>query len=358
MRKETLARILILLLAGAAIAAPLLARWFSAQPPLLHARMAETGGWTLEGAPAGNPGDLTAVAGEPLRLRLTSDDVVHSFAVGHGAGMPAGVAAVDILPGEISEVTLTFDRPGKYTYYCTRWCSVNHWRMRGVIEVSASAAPAAGDQSGSPAPAAEAPTPAAPLYLQLGLDLDAARPTPAALPARPPSASRGAGLEARLPAEFLAPDYYRSHSPAEVWSGLRQDSTLARFNDQDLWDLVALAWSAQSTPASLNAAAQTYAQNCAACHGEMGDGAGIFADDLAPPESTEHAAMPAGEMTAAPADFSDPSRLLSASPALLHGKILRGGMGTGMPYWGPIFTDQQIWDLVAYLYTIPFPQEP
>lgn len=26
---------------------------------------------------------------------------------------------------------------------------------------------------------------------------------------------------------------------------------------------------------------------------------------------------------------------------MLQGKILRGGMGTGMPYWGPIFTEEQ-----------------
>ncbi len=354
MRKETFARILVLLLVGAVLAVPLLVRRLSALPPLLHARMAETGGWTLEGASAGNPGDLTAVAGEPLRLRLTSDDVVHSFAVGHGSGMPAGVAAVDILPGEISEVTLTFERPGKYTYYCTRWCSVNHWRMRGVIEVTA----AASRESYELASPTGSPTHAAPLYLQLGLDLDTERPAPAVLPVQPPSASRGAALDTQLPEEFLTPEYYRSHSPTELWSGLRTDSSLSRFNDQDLWDLVALAWSARSTPAALSAAAQTYAQNCAACHGERGAGNGVFADDLTPPETGEHAAMPAGEMTAAPADFSDPARLLSASPALVHGKILRGGMGTGMPYWGPIFTDQQIWDLVAYLFTFQFEQEP
>jgi mono/diheme cytochrome c family protein len=27
-------------------------------------------------------------------------------------------------------------------------------------------------------------------------------------------------------------------------------------------------------------------------------------------------------------------------------------MGTGMPYWGPIFTDEQTWALVAYLYSL------
>jgi hypothetical protein len=35
-----------------------------------------------------------------------------------------------------------------------------------------------------------------------------------------------------------------------------------------------------------------------------------------------------------PADFTDPARMLGASPALLEGKILRGGMGTGMPNVG------------------------
>jgi mono/diheme cytochrome c family protein len=55
-----------------------------------------------------------------------------------------------------------------------------------------------------------------------------------------------------------------------------------------------------------------------------------------------------------PADFSDPKRMLGASPALLQGKILRGGMGTGMPMWGVIFAEEQIWDLIAYIYSFQF----
>jgi len=55
-----------------------------------------------------------------------------------------------------------------------------------------------------------------------------------------------------------------------------------------------------------------------------------------------------------PANFTDPKRMLGASPVLLQGKILRGGMGTGMPMWGSIFTEEQIWDLVAYLYSFQF----
>jgi mono/diheme cytochrome c family protein len=55
-----------------------------------------------------------------------------------------------------------------------------------------------------------------------------------------------------------------------------------------------------------------------------------------------------------PANFSDPARILGASPALLQGKILRGGMGTGMPMWGSIFSDKETWDLVAFLYSFQF----
>ena len=59
----------------------------------------------------------------------------------------------------------------------------------------------------------------------------------------------------------------------------------------------------------------------------------------------------------APADLSDAERILGASPALLEGKILRGGMGTGMPMWGSILTQEQIWDVVAYLYSFQFEYE-
>jgi len=55
-----------------------------------------------------------------------------------------------------------------------------------------------------------------------------------------------------------------------------------------------------------------------------------------------------------PVDFTEAKRMLGASPALLQAKILRGGMGTGMPMWGSIFTEAQIWDLTAYLYSFQF----
>jgi mono/diheme cytochrome c family protein len=105
--------------------------------------------------------------------------------------------------------------------------------------------------------------------------------------------------------------------------------------------------------------AQTIQQDkglAAPCHGETGAGDGVFADDVAAAgESSGQAMDSSGAMTVqTPASFADPKRILGASPALLQGKILRGGMGTGMPMWGSIFTEEQIWDLVAYIYSFHF----
>lgn len=62
------------------------------------------------------------------------------------------------------------------------------------------------------------------------------------------------------------------------------------------------------------------------------------------PENMAHALV-------RPPDFTHSRRLMGASQALLQGKIIRGGMGTGMPYWGPIFTAEQIDALISYLYS-------
>ncbi len=116
-----------------------------------------------------------------------------------------------------------------------------------------------------------------------------------------------------------------------------------------VWDLVALAWKQNTTPESLEIGKELYAANCAACHGESGAGDGVMASALAGDSLAEF-----GHTTTQPADFTDAQQMLGASPALLQGKIIRGGMGTGMPYWGPIFTEEQTWAIVDYLWTFQF----
>lgn len=327
MRQEWLARILVVLLLAAAVAIPAVAWWQRSQGIVIHARMAETGGWT--------PENLTVAVGEPLHLRLTSDDVTHSFAIGQ-----SDQPGVDVIPGEMTEVTLFFDRPGKYTFYCTRWCSVNHWRMRGVIEVTGSTT------------TTEAVKP--PLYVTLGLDIDAEHHAEF-VPTETPSALHGALLNQNVPPVYLSREYYLTHTPLELWKALRGEPALQKLSDQDIWDLAAWVWESNTNPQELQTGKQLYAANCAACHGETGSGNGVFAYSALTPTP-----LPSGEgqgVRITPVDFTAAEHMLAASPAHLQGKIIRGGMGTGMPYWGPIFTEDQTWALVAYLYTYQFEME-
>jgi mono/diheme cytochrome c family protein/uncharacterized cupredoxin-like copper-binding protein len=336
MSAERIARIIVMVLAvGLPVAAVIAgkAEPFAGQTIELHGTMSETGGWT--------PSDITAKAGQPMRLRLTSDDVIHGFAIGQSSQ-----PALDVKPGEVTETTLAFDEPGKYTFYCTRWCGPNHWRMRGTIDVTS-------DQSTSDQLAVEPP-----LYVRLGIDIDAPHPADV-VPGEAPSAARGALLGVAIPAEYLTSEFYRTHSPAEAWKQLRDEPITQDLTDGQVWDLVAHVWQLNTTPQALETGKKLFAQNCAACHGENGAGDGVMAvratARVAPTQT--HSGDMQRHDTKAPADFGDASSMLGASPALLHGKIVRGGMGTGMPYWGPIFTEEQLWSIISYLWTFQFDME-
>jgi mono/diheme cytochrome c family protein/plastocyanin len=319
-RPELLVRLLLGLLIAGAVSAPL---WARSRSELIHARMADSGGWS--------PDVLRARVGQPLHLRLTSDDVMHGFAVGQ-----MDMRSVDVEPGKVTDVILSFSKPGTYTFYCTRWCGLNHWRMRGTIEVT-------GDEV-APAPV----TP--PLYVQLGLQVDAPHEA-GAIPSQTPSAEVGRPLHVGWPlSAFAGTGFYRSHSPYETWGQLRDESALAGRSDAELWDMVAFIWQSNTTPENVAQGKQLFEQNCAACHGLTGRGDGVFADQLA----AQGAAGGVNMMVQRPANLADTKRMLGASPALLEGKILRGGMGTGMPSWGPILKESDIWNIVSHLYTFQF----
>ncbi len=319
-RQEWAARLFVVLLLAAVSLGIAAAVRSQADIITLHASMPEDGGW--------QPGHLSARVGEPLQLRLTADDVVHGFAVGRHDS-----PEVEVRPGQVSELTLLFDEPGAYTYTCTRWCGPDHWRMRGTIEVSG------GERDAEPA--------GAPLYVELGLDIDAPHPA-AVVPAERPSAAGGERLNVTLPQELLTRTTYMEMSPAGVWLALRSYPALQALGDAELWDAVAALWRRNTTPEALALGETLYRQNCAACHGENGAGDGVFAqaaggamDDMR------------GHAVEAPTNFTNPE-LLGASNALLQGKILRGGMGTGMPAWGAILTDEELQALLDYLWTFQF----
>lgn len=126
MKKEILARSLVVFFIVIAISIPFVGRWLNSRKQgniiELHARTFENGGWSMD--------TLQTRVGVPIRIRMTSEDVVHGFAIGGYEMIP-----LEVTPGEFVETTLTFDKPGEYTFFCNRWCSLNHTRMRGIIEV-------------------------------------------------------------------------------------------------------------------------------------------------------------------------------------------------------------------------------
>lgn len=322
MKAERIARLLVIVLAIGLPGLVALARLVPGSTIDIHGVMADEGGWT--------PGELTAKVGVPIHLRLTSDDVMHGFAIGKRTW-----PSVEVVPGKWTTTTVVFDRPGKYTFYCTRWCGPNHWRMRGTIEVT-------GDETHMHAETT-------PLFIRRKLDLDAPHPTDR-VPSEKPSAARGTALNIT---SDLATDTYRTQSPAHVWRTLRERATSQSLSDQQVWDLVAAVWRSNTTAKQLAEGRKLYAENCAACHGETGRGDGVMATSLQKPVPSDMPGM-LGHRTISPVDFTNARNMLGASSTILQGKIIRGGMGTGMPYWGPIFTESQIWSIVNYLWTFQF----
>ena len=280
----------------------------------LTANAPANGGW--------RPDTIRVNLGERVRLRISSSDVVHGFAV------PAlGINVDEILPGHVAEVEFVASRVGRFPFACTRWCSVDHWRMRGVIEVI-------DPQNPNPA----SPTVAPPLYQQLKLNIDAMHSAPST-PAERPSAARGAMLAKQIAVDADT----RTQSPSEVFTKLRADAALKSYGDMQLWDAIAFAWQRAAGDDALARGRQLYARDCAACHGESGAGDGTAGRNL-PGRTAIDASAKRG-----PADFTDASQMLGASDVLLQGKILRGGMGTGMPEWRSLYTDQDMWDVISFI---------
>jgi mono/diheme cytochrome c family protein len=58
-----------------------------------------------------------------------------------------------------------------------------------------------------------------------------------------------------------------------------------------------------------------------------------------------------------PTAFDDPRTMLGGSGEIYYAKLRRGGMGTGMPGFGPLLTPEETWMLVDYLWTFVFERD-
>lgn len=65
----------------------------------------------------------------PVRIALTTNDVIHSFWV------PQLQGKIDVIPGDTNEIRLVVRRPGTYSGICAEFCGAEHAKM-GITVVA------------------------------------------------------------------------------------------------------------------------------------------------------------------------------------------------------------------------------
>ena len=73
--------------------------------------------------------ELHLLLGQPVRLTMTSQDVIHSFFV------PAFRTKQDVLPDRYTTEWFTPTKPGRYHLFCAEYCGLDHSRMGGWVYV-------------------------------------------------------------------------------------------------------------------------------------------------------------------------------------------------------------------------------
>jgi cytochrome c oxidase subunit 2 len=71
--------------------------------------------------------ELHVPTGRPVRLSMTSEDVIHSFFV------PAFRTKMDAVPGRYTAVWFEAIKPGAYPLYCAEYCGTLHSGMIGRV---------------------------------------------------------------------------------------------------------------------------------------------------------------------------------------------------------------------------------
>jgi cytochrome c oxidase subunit 2 len=73
--------------------------------------------------------ELHVPIGRPVRLTMTSEDVIHDFFV------PAFRMKKDVVPGRYAIAWFQATRPGRYHLFCAQYCGTRHSAMIGWIDV-------------------------------------------------------------------------------------------------------------------------------------------------------------------------------------------------------------------------------
>ncbi|MFO0966199.1 MAG: cytochrome c oxidase subunit II [Gemmataceae bacterium] len=73
--------------------------------------------------------ELHVPAGRPVKLIMTSKDVIHDFAI------PSFRVKNDVFPGTYTHLWFEATRPGDFRIFCAEYCGTDHSRMVGWVRV-------------------------------------------------------------------------------------------------------------------------------------------------------------------------------------------------------------------------------
>lgn len=72
--------------------------------------------------------DLYVPVGKPVKLLMTSKDVIHSFHI------PEAKTMEDVVPGRVTDMWFQFNKAGDYRAYCREYCGTAHSYMLATIK--------------------------------------------------------------------------------------------------------------------------------------------------------------------------------------------------------------------------------
>jgi cytochrome c oxidase subunit II len=71
--------------------------------------------------------ELHVPIGQPVKLIMGSEDVIHSFFI------PEFRVKADVIPGRLNTMWFTATKPGRYHLFCTQYCGTKHSAMIGWV---------------------------------------------------------------------------------------------------------------------------------------------------------------------------------------------------------------------------------
>ena len=76
-----------------------------------------------------SPREITVKRGTPVIFQLTTEDRSHGF------NIPSMNLRAEIVPGKVSELKFTPQKPGDFDFFCDIFCGSGHEGMNGTITV-------------------------------------------------------------------------------------------------------------------------------------------------------------------------------------------------------------------------------